>query len=116
MAYIKWCTVYGLGWVGFLKMNSWPCLRCMVYTERCVMYGVLIVLMMTKYVSANVTLVTYAVYHVMLLMMTFRCVGHQLEDGKVKQMAELLERYNSSYYQVFVELCRDVDAGELCKP
>ena len=35
----------------------------------------------------------------------------QLKDAKVKKMLELLEKIDSSYYPVFKDLFRDVEAG-----
>ena len=35
----------------------------------------------------------------------------QLRDPKVKKMLELLEKIDSSYYPVFKDLFRDVEAG-----
>lgn len=39
------------------------------------------------------------------------CIYEQLRDTKVRKMAELLEKTNSSYFVSFKEIFRDVVAG-----
>lgn len=41
----------------------------------------------------------------------FLCVNFQLRDPKVRKMAEILERTQSSYFPTFKDIFRDVVAG-----
>ena len=46
--------------------------------------------------------------------LNLECIYDQLREPKVRRMAELLEKTESSYFQVFKDMFRDVVAGKNC--
>ena len=44
--------------------------------------------------------------------LNLECIYDQLREPKVRRMAELLEKTESSYFQVFKDMFRDVVAGK----
>ena len=45
--------------------------------------------------------------------LNLECIYDQLREPKVRRMAELLEKADSSYFPVFKDMFRDVVAGEI---